>query len=212
MEHAIRMFWVVDEAGLALTRLGRALLSASQRQHEGESGSDVVVLDRKDPLAYATLIGRLASFGAATLVDPYLRLDQLHDLVTQTKLMRVLVSKQHKGSAEVLSGMAVYLGGRGDDRKVEVRASADTDVHDRMVLTPDGSVHLLGYSLNGIEGGNASTLLIELPKPAAEGQAAKIDQWWTAAEVVQPATDPESTLPEPQKPKPAAAKKSSAKN
>ena len=188
--HAVRMFWIADEERLLLTTLGRALLRASLRQQETQTSSDVVVLDREDPLAYAMLIGRLASFGAATLVDPYLRLEQLHDLVTQTQLARVLISKQYKDSRDVRAGMAIYLGGAS--REIQVRCSSDPDVHDRMVLTAEGGVHLLGHSLNGIDSGVASTLLIELPSAAAAGQAAKVDQWWKAADILEPTADPPS--------------------
>ncbi len=204
VEHAVRLFWLVENDGLLLTTLGRALLNASKRQQSDQLASDVVILNREDPLAYATLIGRLASFGSGLLVDPYLRLEQLHDLCIQTPISRILISKQYKNSTEVRASMAIYLGGIDPTRRLEVRCSADDDVHDRMVMTPTGETHLLGYSLNGVESGVASTLLIKLPQPAATAQAEKIEDWWAAAELLRPAEDHDVALPA------APAKKSAA--
>ena len=99
----------------------------------------------------------------ASLIDPYLKPDQLHQLVTQTSPTEYLVSKQHKGSSEVRAMIATYVGGSDRRRSFEVRASADADVHDRMVTTATGQVYLLGHSLNGIEMGSASSVLVALP-------------------------------------------------
>jgi hypothetical protein len=54
VEHATRMMWVVGGESLVLTRLGRALLEALKRETEDQLSSDVIVLDRQNPLAYAT--------------------------------------------------------------------------------------------------------------------------------------------------------------
>jgi hypothetical protein len=100
-----------------------------------------------------------------------------------------LVSKQYKDRTEVRACGAIYLGSLARDRELQVRASADPDVHDRMTLDSGGEVHLLGHSLNGIENGSASTVLIRLPSSAAPGQAQKIKEWWTSAEPIEPAAD-----------------------
>ncbi len=127
----------------------------------------------------------LATAGPALLVDPYLRLEQLHDLVVGTDVERVLISKQQKDSKSIRAGIATYLGNVMQPRTVQVRASADSDVHDRVLVGEDGAVHLLGTSLNAIKTGSASTVLVRLPDVAATAQRQRAEAWWRDAEPVQ---------------------------
>jgi hypothetical protein len=184
--HAQRILWVSSEERLSLTRLGAALLRSGERSQANEAGVDVVELAREDPLAYPRLVARLATSGPSLLADPYLRLEQLHDLVVETEVARVLISKQQKASKEIRAGIATYLGSPRIGRAIEVRASADNDVHDRVLVEEHGSVYLIGYSLNGIKAGTASTVLVRLPDAAAVGQRERAEAWWADAEPVVP--------------------------
>lgn len=184
--HAQRLLWLSPGDRLSLTRLGAALLRSGERSQVDQASVDVLELGREDPLAYPRLVARLASSGTALLVDPYLRLEQLHDLVVETEVSRVLISKQQKASREIRAGIATYLGSPRVARTIEVRASADNDVHDRVLVEDNGSVYLLGYSLNGIKAGAASTMLVRLPDAAAGGQRERAEAWWADAEPVLP--------------------------
>jgi hypothetical protein len=190
IEHAVRLKWISGSDRLFVSRLGGALLSATARVVAAQAETDFVVLDRDDPLAYFTLVGRLAGFGQATLIDPYLRLDQLHDLAVHTDVSRILISKQQKNSKAERAAISTYLGSDAVPRPIEVRATSDNDVHDRMILAADGNLHLLGYSLNGIQKGTASTVLVQLPAEACTAQTLKIEHWWAQAEPVTAAQPP----------------------
>lgn len=185
VEHAVRLEWLEGNGALLLTPLGKALLQSAERTDIADEDINVVDLGREDPLSYPKLFGRLAALGEAMLVDPYLRLEGLNDVVTHTSITRVLISKQHKNSHEVRAALGVYLGSAQLPRQIEVRATADTDVHDRIIVSSD-QVHVLGHSLNGIAKASASTLLIRLPDAAASGQRQRVDQWWANAESINP--------------------------
>lgn len=180
LEHLRRLSWARGQR-LTLTPLGTALLRSAERSSQDAADIDVVVLDRDDPLSYPTLVQHLAKAGRALLVDPYLRLEDLHMVLTATDIERVLISKQYKGSTDVRQAMSVYL--TAASREIHVRASADSDVHDRLVVGPD-EVHMIGTSINAVAAGSSSSLLIPIPEPGGQAMRTKANEWWAAAEVV----------------------------
>ena len=114
-------------------------------------------------------------------------------VVEQTDVSRVLVSKQRASSSGDRAAMAMYLAGVGEGRDIQLRASSDPDVHDRFVANST-SVWMLGHSLNGVAARLGSTVMIEMPAPGAAAQRSKIEQWWTEADRIEPA----SPQPEPE--------------
>lgn len=176
--HARRLGWLTGENQLQLTRLGLALLHSARRQDAETQDASVLVLDGEDPLAYAVLFGKLASVDGDLLVDPYLRLTELRDVLDYTDVRRVLISSRPRDTRETQTSIAVYLASL-DEVAVEIRTTDSHDMHDRVVISMDGSVHLLGTSLNGI--GTASTHLVTLPFEAATAQALKAETWWDEA-------------------------------
>jgi hypothetical protein len=149
----------------------------------------VVVLGREDPLAYPTMIGQLASVGAGLLVDPFLRLDQVHQLVVSTQLDRLMISGRPREQA-VRAALGTYLDSPSLSRPIEVLESLG--LHDRVLLASGGEVYTLGTSLNGV--GRTTTVFTPLPPPAAEALRAEYDRLWNEAELVGPAVDePEVT-------------------
>jgi hypothetical protein len=176
--HASRLGWLTGIDQLQVTRLGLALLQSARRQDTATEDVSVLVLDGEDPLAYAVLFGKLASVDGDLLVDPYLRLAELRDVLEYTDVRRVLISSRPRDTREIQTSIAVYLASL-DEVDVEIRTTASRDVHDRVVVSTDGAVHLLGTSLNGI--GTASTHLVTLPAEAATAQALKAEAWWDEA-------------------------------
>lgn len=90
IEHLVRLTWLEEigaprdeDPGLRLTNLGRALIRDVEMDMENDEDVSVVVLGREDPLAYPTLVGQLAASGEGLLVDPYLKLPDLHTIVVQ---------------------------------------------------------------------------------------------------------------------------------
>jgi len=115
------------------------------------------------PLAYPILVGQLAAAGPGLLVDPYLKLADLHTIVVSTQLTRLLVSGKTNNRGEV-GAMLACLGKGSLSRRVEVRSS--TGLHDRVLMADDGDVLTVGTSLNGV--GKTTTVVSPMPSPARE--------------------------------------------
>lgn len=183
VDHLVRIGWLqADRDRLAISRLGSAIYAAATRASVVESGPAIVVLGTDDPLAYPTLVGELADAGAGLLVDPYIRVEQLHTLIQHTHLTRVLVKRAGRSglSADALTMLEVFLSSSSLSRPIEVRVSEDPKLHDRLIIREDGGVQTMGASMNTVEGGTGTVIS---PVPALAG-AVLIDQaeaQWDAA-------------------------------
>lgn len=188
VSHLQRLGWLAGEehSGLHLTKLGRSLLKSVDSS--AEEVGEVVVLDNDDPLAYATLIGAFANLGDALVVDPYLDLDTLVDLVQYTQIRRVLVGDK-QGYLSKRARLGVYLKGSPDE-SLDVRTAAG--LHDRYVVSEDGRVWTIGMSLNGVNKRSSKTVLTPLPRVAAEHVSESIEGYWKSADwLVAPDNDDE---------------------
>jgi len=182
VDHLVRIKWLeAPDDRLRLTRLGDALLADIQRGEEAED-SPVVVLETTDRFAYARLIGEIARLGDAYLVDPYFRLPQLETVLDSTRLKRVLISKQYRGSGEARAALAVALATVPPDRDLQVRATSDPTLHDRLVVAETGEVYMLGASLGTI--GSANTVFMKVPDTAANALKQLAEDLWDKAEPV----------------------------
>jgi len=186
--HLVRLTWLAEsrapsdgEPGLRLTELGRALLRDAESGDESEEDVSVVVLGREDPLAYPILVGQLAAAGPGLLVDPYLKLADLHTILVSTQLTRLLVSGKTNNRGEV-GAMQAYLGKGSLSRRVEVRSS--TGLHDRVLIADDGDVITVGTSLNSV--GRTTTVMSPLPSPARESLRDEFERAWADATLVGP--------------------------
>lgn len=180
--HALKCKWLSSRGEkLYLTPIGRALLRGSEKLADESDESEVVVLDASDSLAYTKLIGTLASYGPALLVDPYLGIDELDQITKGTSIDRVLVSAHSRRNKE-RALIAAYLTTLDSSRTLQARASSA--LHDRVIITNSGNVVTLGASLNGI--GKKTTILSPVPEPAAATLAKHYMAIWEDAESVQP--------------------------
>lgn len=172
--------------GLKITDKGRAILRLSGAdEHEHAVNEPVVndvALSPDDPLVYTVLTRRLAAAGEGMLVDPYFKAENLRWIVEATSLKRILISK--KASAKERPIISVALGTLPNGQSVEVRATDDANLHDRRIIAADGSVQMIGTSINGI--GRHETAMIS-PEPAiAKAYRDSSEQLWTNAEKVEP--------------------------
>lgn len=191
--HLVRLTWLAEvalpgdgEPGLRLTELGRALLRDAESGDDSDEDVTVVVLGREDPLAYPILVGQLAAAGPGLLVDPHLKLADLHMIVVSTQLTRLLVSGKTNNRGEVAS-MQAYLGKGSLSRRVQVRSS--TELHDRVLLADDRDVITVGTSLNGV--GRTTTVMSPLPSPARDSLRDEYERLWADASLVGPEPDEE---------------------
>jgi hypothetical protein len=183
VEHLLRLEWIEANGlgGLALTGLGRALLRSAQVSSDDQESLGTVVLGSEDPLAYGKLLGHIAESGEALVVDPYLRANQLLELLLHTNCMRLLVGSGLKSSD--LTEMKVLLNTWGERPGVQLRQAARGAIHDRYIVG-DLGVHMIGASINGIAAGSATTVLIPLRDAAADAIHTLCDEWWDAAELL----------------------------
>ncbi|WP_168582371.1 hypothetical protein [Gephyromycinifex aptenodytis] len=172
-QHLVRLLWVHnDEGRLSLTELGNALL----RDAEMETTSvQTVILEAGDPLAYAQLVGELAGMGKGMIVDPYLDLQGLTDLLTRTSFNRILVSDK---DGRKLAALGTYL---QDLRDVPEVRYASSGMHDRVILAEDKTVWTIGASLNTVRKQKSSTILMPVPSEGVEGMRGAYEEMWEAA-------------------------------
>ena len=162
---------------------------------ESDQDISVVILGREDPLAYPILVGQLAAAGAGLLVDPYLKLHDLHTIVVSTQLTRLLVSGKTNNRSTV-GAMQAYLDSSSLGRRIEVRSS--TQLHDRVLVADDGDVLTLGTSLNGV--GHTTTVMTPIPPPARESLLSEYGRLWEEATLVgPPSRDEDDTEDEEEK-------------
>lgn len=189
--YLIRLRWVVHNGDVRLTALGRAVHAAAARQDERDEAVAEIVLDEDDPLVLAKLFGKISSVGEALLVDPYFRIDHLMSVVQATGITRILTST--KTASADRDALAVALGSLGPGvRGIEVRV-ADGKLHDRHVVAVNGTVLLLGASLNGI--GRVSSVVVEM-SDSAEAVAKNCEKMWRGADRIEPVPPTSTTGPE----------------
>lgn len=184
VEYLARMEWVgIDrQDGVYLTPVGQALIRALDLAERDAEPVLETVLDVDDPFAYARAILHLRTGSPALLVDPHLRLPQLIDLNAASNIERVLVGS--KLSANDLADLARGARVISDARTFELRKA--TNVHDRYLIPDNGSVRMLGGSLNTV--GHAPIAICNLSDDLSAHVRQIYEQMWATAEPV--------TLPE----------------
>lgn len=145
-----RTRWVIDDErnGLKLTRLGRAVLDYANRPPLQNDADEplTVTIDPEDKFAYSKVLGLIAAQGEGMLVDPYLTLDGLQDIVTASSTTRILTTdrNQRRRLSLIAHGLGVI------ENAPEVRRVGASKLHDRFFIGDEGPVYVLGSSLNSI--------------------------------------------------------------
>ncbi len=185
-DYLVTVGWAVNLDGMRLTDLGRAMLRASGAKEQLEEAQHPLVndlaLSPDDPLVYTVLTRRLAAAGAGLLVDPYFKAENLRWILEATSIRRILISK--KASNKERPIIAVALATLPNGRDIEVRASPDKELHDRRIVAADGSVQLIGTSINGI--GRHATSLVTPESGIAKVYREGSERLWAAAEKIEP--------------------------
>jgi hypothetical protein len=177
----VRLRWLaVEDDRVRITPLGQAVLA-----HLEASGVDAdlplsVVLDPKDELALARVVGELNAAGRCALVDPYFSIDHLLTVLHNTEIDRVLTGIR---DGKKLASLEVALNSFADPpRPFEIRKS--DDFHDRIALPESGPLLLIGTSLTGI--GARLSMMVKLDESSAAGKAVRgrFEELWRDAEPV----------------------------
>ena len=130
------------------TALGSAVLQALNAPTVDVSNEDpiTVVIDPDDPLAYAKVFGLIVSQDTGLLVDPYLGISQLFELLEVQAVTRILMSdKDLRVKRPVIAKALAAVEGR-----VKVRYIGEKQLHDRFFIPDTGDVLVFGSSLNSL--------------------------------------------------------------
>lgn len=148
LDFMVRVRWMTLRAGeVDITPLGRAVLRESNTPlPESDTGSTVeVVIDPNDPFAYAQLMSKITSLDSCMVIDPYLDVDQLLTLANFNTVTRVLTgTSKLKQIAPVFALLAEKV------PHLALRSLKQNELHDRFIIPKQGSVYMLGSSLNSI--------------------------------------------------------------
>lgn len=149
----------ISDRALAPTRLGREVISAVGLHPEEMPMFEVLDADLQssDPLAFARVVGRIASLDRPMVIDPYCRRAQLEYLVAHTAVRRVLVSDRLTDSE--LDDLSDYVATiRNRPTKLRVRVASAGDIHDRHVVSADRVLQVGGTAHSSAAG---TTVLAE---------------------------------------------------
>ncbi|MTD55712.1 hypothetical protein [Amycolatopsis pithecellobii] len=184
-----KMLWVEqsDDFRIRITPLGRKLLRAVEAERPEDLPEPTVadvVLEPTDPLAWVNLTGVVARAGAGLLVDGYFKVESIQWLLSATTMRRVLVSSRHRTAKGDLAAMSIALATIPNANELEIRHTANPEMHDRCVISPDGQVQLLGSSINGV--GKHLTTVIAPEEKVMNIYRKRYEQLWGEAELVTP--------------------------
>jgi hypothetical protein len=101
-------------------------------------------------MSWVNLTRVVANAGAGMLVDAYFEAEFVPWLVESTTLRRVLISSRYPSAEGDLARMVVALATVSNAGSLEVRATNSRELHDRCLIRADGTLQLLGSSVNGV--------------------------------------------------------------
>jgi hypothetical protein len=188
-QYLLQVGWIKeDDGGVVLTKIGRAILTAESDERSAAEDLDPevtdVALDPRDPTVYVQLTRRLQKAGEGLLIDAYFKADSLPWLIESTTLRRILISSRHQSSGKDRQLIAVALATVPNGSDMEVRHTSDPALHDRCVVGQDGSVQLLGTSVNGV--GKHLTAVIVPSDDIAMVYRKKYEDLWAKAQALKP--------------------------
>ncbi|MEK0226076.1 hypothetical protein WM016_07015 [Bifidobacterium mongoliense] len=171
-----------------ISDFGRIIAAHEVTAREGEDDEVFCVnFDSKDPLVYSKLLQILSAEGHDMLVDPYFKAEYL-EYIAKTKLTRILMMKDSGSDNRAnRERIALDLGElkRHNYPFPEVRTVAKNQLHDRFLVDRDGTVYMLGTSINSLDQHTSSLLRY----PYISGRAPKdlLETLWRQGTVISPA-------------------------
>ena len=171
----------VGDECVAPTDLGRKVIDALGLQGEGMPAFEVLDVDLRsgDPLAFARVVGRIASLHRPMIVDPYCRRTELEYLSAHTSVTRILVSDRLDD--DEIENLARFVGSiRGREDKLRIRMAAREDIQDRYVVSNDRVLQVGGLPAPA---GGGATVVCE-PTDLGDQTRAYYRRVWKQAERV----------------------------
>lgn len=189
--HFVRLKWAFDHGGnFFITKLGKAVLAALDAEASANDSEFLqTVLGADDPIAYARAIAVLADLGPVMVVDPYIKLDQLPDLLRLSNVTRILSSTERKPLDQKATPFAAAATMAKHD--VAIRLEEGNKLHDRYFVPDDGLVHMISTSMNSISASRVSVITPLDEQASAAVRAAQEAIWDSASPVADPDTGAE---------------------
>lgn len=190
LDYLARVRWITNYGGkVDITSLGKAVLrEANTPLPDSEVGSTLeVIIDPKDPFAYAQLMSKIAGFEDCLVVDPYLELEQLQTLGTFQSVTRILTSNKDSRRKTPVFAMVLEA-----FPHLSVRMAEQKLLHDRIVMPSDGSALMLGSSLASI----TRRFGVATPLEATSSRLIRkhYDEIWAGAKAIDPAPSEPAVL------------------
>ena len=165
----------VGDDRLSPTELGRRVIDALGLLGDGLPMFEVVDVELRssDPLAFARVVGRVATLHRPMVVDPYCRRAELEYLALHTSVTRVLVSDRLDD--DEVEDLVDFVGSiRRRDHKLRLRLASGDDIQDRCVLSDDRVLQIGGLPEPT---GGGTTVVCEPLDLAGETRAYYRDVW-----------------------------------
>lgn len=149
----------IGDRDVAPTELGRSAVQVLELEGEAQPLFEVLDVDLRsgDPLAFARIVGRVASMHRPMVVDPYCRRAELEYLLVHTSVTRVLVSDR-LAPDEVDELVDAVRSVRRREAKLRLRMGPAEELRDRCVISGDRVVQVGGLPHPS---GAGTTVLVE---------------------------------------------------
>lgn len=169
----------VGDECIAPTGLGMKVIDALGSPGDAMPTFEVLDVDLRssDPLAFARVVGRVATLHRPMLVDPYCRRMELEYLSAHTSMTRVLVSDRLDD--DEIQDLVRFVGSiRHRTDKLRLRCASSEDIQDRYVVSDERVLQIGG--LPAPTGGGA-TVVCE-PRDLGDETRAYYRDVWKRAE------------------------------
>lgn len=182
-EYLLRLKWAAgDSSAMQITQLGRTVLSELGREQISLDSDEPlhVLVEPTDPFAYVRVFASIASRSGGLLVDPYLEIEQVLDVLKVASIRRILTGSK-KQQMHPLMSMAL---GRLENPP-ELRWIDASKLHDRFFLPDMGDILMLGSSLNSIA--KRPGIVVQIKDAAAvDAVRTAYRAIWESATVIEP--------------------------
>ncbi|WP_157079001.1 hypothetical protein [Herbiconiux solani] len=190
-QYFVRLGWAYQpSAGLILiSDLGKAILSELNNPRIDVDSDDPisVIVDPEDPLAYARIFDLIAASGSGLIVDPYLRMPQIFELLQIPSVTRILASNREIQDREGIIAHALAA-----KTPSPLLGLVDhSALHDRFYISDSGGVLIFGSSLNSITRRPGVVTPIA-DQTAAHAIRSAYEAVWETAELIEPLTPEDS--------------------
>lgn len=178
LDWLVRLGWLArGDRTVRITPLGRAVLTAVERHEISVELPSEINLGPDEPFSYTRILARMSNLRDAMLVDRYLNLDQLMEILHGSTITRVLIGNDRQYEAERRGLAAALTRSMGLDRPFYVGVSSE--LRDRFLIPPSGEVSFIGQAVTG--GGNKGIVVGSIGLPAADAIRRSFEDVWSRA-------------------------------